>query len=93
MTDIGGRREEYETEGIDVGDLDPDPIAQWWVWYRQAVDAGCVEPNAMVLATVDAEGFPQARYLLARGVDARARGVDATLGERARRGNLHRSEL
>lgn len=70
MTEIGGRREEYETEGIDVDDLDPDPIAQWWVWYRQAVDAGCVEPNAMVLATVDADGFPQARYLLARGVDA-----------------------
>ncbi len=69
MSDLAGRREEYETTGIDVGDLDPDPFVQWRRWYRQAADAGCVEPNAMVLATVDAEGFPQSRYMLARGLD------------------------
>jgi pyridoxamine 5'-phosphate oxidase len=65
------RRKEYETAGLDVGDVDPDPIEQWRQWYHQANEAGCVEPNAFVLSTVDADGFPQSRYLLARGVDDR----------------------
>jgi pyridoxamine 5'-phosphate oxidase len=46
-------------------------MAQWTVWYDQANDAGCVEPNAFVLSTIDADGFPQSRYLLARGADVR----------------------
>ncbi len=68
---LASRRHDYETAGLDVGDLDPDPIAQWQRWYDQAHDAGCVEPNAFVLATVDADGVPQSRYLLARGADER----------------------
>jgi len=39
--------------------------------YDQATQAGCVEPNAFVLSTVDGEGWPQSRYLLARGADSR----------------------
>ena len=34
-----------------------DPIAQWQQWYDQASQAGCVEPNAFVLSTVDADGL------------------------------------
>lgn len=68
-SDLARRRHDYESAGLDVGDVDPDPIEQWQQWYAQAADAGCVEPNAFVLATVDADGFPQARYLLTRGVD------------------------
>ena len=37
----------------------------------QATEAGCVEPHAFVLGTVDADGWPQSRYLLARGADDR----------------------
>ena len=61
----------YETAGLDVADVDPDPIVQWQLWYSQATEAGCVEPNAFVLSTVDDDGLPQSRYLLARGVDER----------------------
>ena len=68
---LASRRHEYETAGIDVADLLPDPMAQWTVWYDQANDAGCVEPNAFVLSTIDDDGFPQSRYLLARGADVR----------------------
>lgn len=68
---LASRRHDYETAGLDVGDLDPDPIVQWQRWYDQAYEAGCVEPNAFVLATVDADGVPQSRYLLARGADER----------------------
>lgn len=36
---------------------------------QDAIDAKTGEPNAMTLATVDANGFPEARVVLLRGVD------------------------
>jgi pyridoxamine 5'-phosphate oxidase len=68
---LASRRHEYETAGLDVGDVLADPLAQWHRWFEQATEAGCVEPNAFVLATVDDDGYPQSRYLLARGADER----------------------
>ena len=71
MSDWASRRVDYETAGLDVGDVDANPLAQWQQWYDQAVQAGCVEPHAFVLSTVDSEGWPQSRYLLVRGADQR----------------------
>ncbi|HEY0520217.1 MAG TPA: pyridoxamine 5'-phosphate oxidase [Ilumatobacteraceae bacterium] len=71
MSDLASRRADYESAGLDVGDVDPSPMVQWQRWYDQASLAGCVEPNAFVLSTVDADGAPQSRYLLARGADER----------------------
>jgi len=68
---IADRRREYETTGIDIDELDADPITQWQTWYAEAVDAGAYEPNAMVLSTVDGDGLPDARFVLVRGVDER----------------------
>lgn len=66
---IRHRRVQYETAGLDVGDLDPSPIRQWHVWYQNAEDVGIPEPHAMVLSTVDDDGAPDSRVVLARGVD------------------------
>ncbi len=66
---LADRRSEYETAGLDIGDVAADPIEQWWRWYRQAEEAGATEPNAMTVATVDADGLPDARIVLARGAD------------------------
>jgi len=68
---IRSRRIQYETEGLDLADIDADPVTQWHRWYDQAVEAGLVEPEAMTVATVDAEGRPDARIVLVRGVDER----------------------
>jgi pyridoxamine 5'-phosphate oxidase len=68
---IADLRREYETQGLDEADLAPAPLAQWQCWYEDAVAAGCAEPNAMTVATVDAEGRPDARMVLVRGVDDR----------------------
>ena len=68
---IADRRNEYETVGLDRADLDADPIVQWQRWYDAAVEAGCTEPNAMVVSTVDDEGWPDGRFVLVRGADAR----------------------
>jgi len=68
---IADRRSEYETGGLDRPDLDADPIVQWQRWYDAAVEAGCSEPNAMVLSTVDDRGRPDGRFVLVRGADER----------------------
>jgi pyridoxamine 5'-phosphate oxidase len=68
---LRARRTEYETAGLDVGDVDPDPFLQWQVWFGEAVDAGVVEPSAMVVSTIGLDGVPDARAVLARGADAR----------------------
>ena len=68
---IRSRRVQYETEGLDVGDVDADPVEQFLRWHAEAFAAGVAEPYAMVLATVDVSGVPSARAVLVRDVDAR----------------------
>jgi pyridoxamine 5'-phosphate oxidase len=66
---IRDRRTEYETAGLEVGDVDRNPMAQWRRWYDDAVSAGLTEPNAAVLTTVTADGGADGRYVLVRGAD------------------------
>ncbi len=68
---IRDRRIQYETAGLDVGDLKSDPFEQFNLWYSQAEEAGIAEPHAMTLSTVDASGAPDARVVLARAADER----------------------
>ncbi len=51
--------------------LAADPIEQFGRWLAQATEAGITEPNAMVLATADADGRPSARTVLLKGLDER----------------------
>jgi len=67
--ELWGRRVQYETAGIDIGDVDADPVAQWHRWHGEASEGGVAEPNAMTVATVDADGVPDARIVLVRTVD------------------------
>lgn len=69
--DIQGLRREYANHGLDRAELDPDPVAQFRLWFKQACDAGILEPNAMVLATVAPDGSPSSRVLLLKAFDAR----------------------
>ena len=66
---IRDRRIQYESAGLDVGDVDADPIEQWHRWHTDAFEAGLTEPNAMTLSSVDLDGRPDARIVLVRGVD------------------------
>ena len=69
MTTLADLRKNYSLGSLDVADVDPDPILQFQTWFAQALDAKLPEPNAMTVATVDAEGRPAARILLIKGVD------------------------
>jgi pyridoxamine 5'-phosphate oxidase len=46
-----------------------DPIPLFQTWLEEAKASGLREPTAMALSTVDAEGNPDARMLLLKGVD------------------------
>jgi len=55
--------------GLTRDALDPDPIRQFERWYSQAIDSGIAEPNAMSLATVDANAQPWLRTVLLKLYD------------------------
>jgi pyridoxamine 5'-phosphate oxidase len=48
-----------------------DPIALFETWLREALKSEPNDANAMTLATADAEGTPDARMVLLKGVDNR----------------------
>lgn len=52
--------------------MDPDPLVVFGEWMETARGRSVMEyPNAMVLATVDGDGFPDARIVLLKDVDDR----------------------
>jgi pyridoxamine 5'-phosphate oxidase len=69
--DVRERRVQYESAGLDVGDVDDDPVTQWHRWHHEALAAALAEPNAMTVATQGIDGMPDARVVLAREVDHR----------------------
>lgn len=58
-----------------------DPLALFSALYAEAARA-LMEPDAMVLSTVDPDGRPSARYVLLKGVDARGFVFYTNLGSR-----------
>ena len=64
-------RKEYMQRGLDESDVDADPFRQFAVWFDEARAASPIEPNAMALATVGAEGRPSLRMVLLKGADER----------------------
>jgi pyridoxamine 5'-phosphate oxidase len=48
----------------------PEPLERFARWFEEAKAAIPVDPNAVVLATVDAQGHPDARVVLLKGFDA-----------------------
>jgi pyridoxamine 5'-phosphate oxidase len=48
-----------------------DPLALFRAWMTEAESAEPVDPEAMALATVDAEGLPDVRMILLKGADER----------------------
>lgn len=67
--DLSDYRKEYTSQGLHRKDLSPDPMPQFDQWFNQAVEAGIHEPNAMSLATIDAENRPLLRTVLLKYYD------------------------
>jgi pyridoxamine 5'-phosphate oxidase len=56
-------------ESLNEADLAADPFTQFQRWFDEALRAELPTPNAMTLATADAEGAPSARIVLLKGID------------------------
>jgi pyridoxamine 5'-phosphate oxidase len=57
--------------GLDEALMSSDPIAEFRAWYERAREAGVRDPDAMAIATADADARPSARMVLLRGIDER----------------------
>ena len=64
-------RRDYGQASLSEADVLGDPIAQFAKWFDEAVQAQVNEPNAMSVATVDADGKPSSRIVLIKQYDAR----------------------
>jgi len=62
-------RRELMAKGLLRDDLCADPIKQFEQWYAQTMETDVVEPTAMSLATVDAQGQPWQRMVLLKLFD------------------------
>ncbi len=51
--------------------VDPDPLRQFAIWFREAGAAGIRLPEAVALATATADGAPSVRMVLAKAFDER----------------------
>ena len=69
--DLARIRSEYLRGTLQHSELAPEPVVQFARWMEEALRAGMVEPTAMSLATVGADGRPLARTVLLKGVDPR----------------------
>ncbi|MGI9473195.1 MAG: pyridoxamine 5'-phosphate oxidase [Rubripirellula sp.] len=67
--DLSHLREEYALQSLDIDDVASSPFQQFEKWYRQASEAELLEPNAMVLSTVNQQGRPAQRTVLLKYFD------------------------
>jgi len=72
MSDVSAMRRTYLSSRLELHEVDPDPYTQTTRWLEDAIaHPELIEPNAMTLATVDADGRPSARIVLLRAFDKR----------------------
>ena len=64
-------REHYDLLELDEHSAPADPFILFHDWLQDALAHQLPEPNAMTLATVGLDGFPSARTVLLKGLDAR----------------------
>ena len=67
--EISHLRKEYTLHSLSENDVAATPIEQFERWWKQASDSAIEEMNAMTLSTIDANGMPDARTILLKGVD------------------------
>lgn len=68
--DLDHMRTSYGRDDLTEANLGDDPLAALKRWIEDAAEDGMREPNAMALATSDAEGRASVRFVLCKGLDA-----------------------
>lgn len=70
--DLESIRREYLKGGLQRENLLDNPIEQFNLWLREALQMELKEPTAMTLATVSADGQPSARIVLLKRMEENA---------------------
>jgi pyridoxamine 5'-phosphate oxidase len=68
---IAHLRQEYSRRELSEKHIQVDPLKQFDLWFKEALECKIVEPNIMSLATVNAEAKPSCRIVLLKGYDER----------------------
>ena len=71
LASIADLRKSYERAELDENASHADPLQQFQQWLQEAIAGKLPEPNAMTLATVDAQLRPSTRVVLIKGLDQR----------------------
>lgn len=66
---ISELREDYQSGKLEISEVKNNPIEQFEIWFQAALKSKELEPNAMTLATVGKDGFPNARIVLLKGIE------------------------
>jgi len=69
MQNLADLRKDYSKASLDVSSVNPDPVAQFEKWFKEALESQVPEPNAMTLSTVNADGRPSGRIVLLKGIE------------------------
>lgn len=67
--ELADLRRDYSLKELSESSVERDPFAQFSKWMSEALDSAVIEPTAMTVSTVDAEGIPSSRVVLLKGVD------------------------
>ena len=67
--EIQNIRRQYSKSTLSVSSVNKNPFKQFEKWFREVLNSGFLEPNAMTLATASSAGKPSARIVLLKGFD------------------------
>ena len=67
--DIASIRKEYTQATLDISSVDQNPFKQFEKWFQVSLESKILEPTAMVLGTVNAEGQSHQRTVLLKSFD------------------------
>ena len=83
--DLADLRRDYGSRPLRRADLDADPVAQFDRWFQDATRAAALDPNAMSVTTVGADGQPSSRMVLLKFYDRHGFVFYTNLGSRKAR--------
>lgn len=66
---IADIRREYGELSLTKDNTAQSPVEQFKIWFEEVLNTEKSDPTAMILATVDAHGFPDARVVLLKGIE------------------------
>lgn len=64
-------RREYGQSSLEESSIDIDPIQQFTVWFDEILAQKHDDPTAMVLSTVDMNGYPDSRVVLLKELQSK----------------------